>query len=84
MGGLGRHEQGKLTVLVRSPIRYIAPEQVPVQYGGMYREGEKEFTTANPVTEISINPAAKHTVEFHVTGVSFTCVILSSLKRCWG
>lgn len=50
-------------------IRYIAPEQVPAQYGGLSREGEQEFTTADPATEETIKPASKHTVEFPVTEV---------------
>ncbi|KAL1362654.1 hypothetical protein HN51_010877 [Arachis hypogaea] len=45
-------------------FKYIAPEQVPVQYGGLSREGEQEFSTADPVTEVTIKPATKHTVEF--------------------
>ena len=44
--------------------RYIAPEQAPAQYGGLSREGEQEFTTADAVTEIIIKPAAKHIIEF--------------------
>ncbi|XVF37287.1 hypothetical protein REPUB_Repub19eG0133000 [Reevesia pubescens] len=48
-------------------FRYIAPEQVPVQYGGLSREGEHEFTVADPVTDVTIKPATKHIVEFPVT-----------------
>ncbi|EXB62501.1 hypothetical protein L484_008304 [Morus notabilis] len=48
-------------------FRYIAPEHVPVQYGGLSREGDQEFTTSDPVTEITVKPAAKHTVEIPVS-----------------
>ncbi|KAK8552603.1 hypothetical protein V6N13_120990 [Hibiscus sabdariffa] len=48
-------------------FRYISPEQVPVQYGGLSREGEQEFTVADAVTEVTIKPATKHTVEFPIT-----------------
>ncbi|TKY68055.1 Patellin-3 protein [Spatholobus suberectus] len=49
-------------------FKYIAPELVPVQYGGLSREGEQEFTTADPVvTEVTIKPATKHAVEFPVS-----------------
>ncbi|XP_010063754.2 patellin-3 [Eucalyptus grandis] len=48
-------------------FKYIAPEQVPVQYGGLSREGEHEFTTADAATDITIKPYSKHTVEFPVT-----------------
>ncbi|KAL2329398.1 hypothetical protein Fmac_022825 [Flemingia macrophylla] len=43
-------------------FKYISPELVPVQYGGLSREGEQEFSTADPVTEVTIKPAAKHAV----------------------
>ncbi|KAF8411902.1 hypothetical protein HHK36_004460 [Tetracentron sinense] len=52
---------------------YMAPEQVPVQYGGLSKEGDQEFTIADPVTEIIIKPASKQTVEFPV---SETCLLL--------
>ncbi|CAL5439074.1 unnamed protein product [Camellia sinensis] len=48
-------------------FKYTAPEQVPVQYGGLSRDGEQEFTTADVVTEETIKPASKHTVEFPVS-----------------
>ncbi|KAK7258255.1 hypothetical protein RIF29_32833 [Crotalaria pallida] len=51
-------------------FKYIAPELVPVQYGGLSREGEQEFTTADPATEATIKPATKHTVEFPVSETS--------------
>lgn len=52
-------------------FKYIAPEQVPVQYGGLKKEDEQEFTIADPVTEVTIKPASKHTIVFPVseTGV---------------
>ncbi|KAL2241763.1 patellin-3-like [Sesamum indicum] len=43
-------------------FKYIAPEQVPVQYGGLSKEGEHEFTTADAATEETIKPASKHTI----------------------
>ncbi|XP_009612346.1 patellin-3-like [Nicotiana tomentosiformis] len=48
-------------------FKYITPEQVPVQYGGLSKEGEQEFTIAEPATEDIIKPASKHTIEFPVT-----------------
>ncbi|XP_059432600.1 patellin-3-like [Corylus avellana] len=46
-------------------LRYIAAEQLPVKYGGLSKEGE--FGTTDAVNEITVRPAAKHTVEFPVT-----------------
>ncbi|KAH6775116.1 Sec14p-like phosphatidylinositol transfer family protein [Perilla frutescens var. hirtella] len=48
-------------------FKYIAPEQVQVQYGGLSKEGEAEFTSADAATEEIIKPACKHTVELPIT-----------------
>ncbi|KAI3931774.1 hypothetical protein MKW98_012184 [Papaver atlanticum] len=50
--------------------KYIAPERLAVAYGGAYKEGEHEFSTADSVTEITIKPATKQTVEFPVSEAS--------------
>lgn len=42
---------------------------MPAQYGGLSKEGEQEFTNAEPATEEIIKPASKHTIEFPVTEV---------------
>ncbi|XWS29982.1 hypothetical protein CRYUN_Cryun24cG0078200 [Craigia yunnanensis] len=47
-------------------FRYIAAEQVPVKYGGLTEDGE--FANTDAVTEITVKAAAKHKVEFPVTG----------------
>ena len=48
---------------------YIAPEQLPVKYGGLSKDGE--FANTDAVTEITVRAASKHTVEFPVTEVGF-------------
>ncbi|KAL8225961.1 hypothetical protein R6Q57_018518 [Mikania cordata] len=50
-------------------FKYIAPELVPVQYGGLSREGEQEFTSSDSVTEEIIKPTTKHTIDFPVTEI---------------
>ncbi|KAI3899732.1 hypothetical protein MKW92_034510 [Papaver armeniacum] len=50
--------------------KYIAPERLGVAYGGAYKEGEHEFSIADSVTEITIKPATKQTVEFPVSEAS--------------
>ncbi|XP_010930773.1 patellin-3 [Elaeis guineensis] len=44
-------------------FKYIAPEQVPVQYGGLSKENDPEFTAADAVTEITIKPLMKQLIE---------------------
>ncbi|KAK9743271.1 hypothetical protein RND81_03G227900 [Saponaria officinalis] len=45
-------------------FKYIAPEHVPVQYGGHSKIGENEFTSADAVTEVIVKPGTKHPIEF--------------------
>ncbi|KAM0947351.1 putative CRAL-TRIO lipid binding domain, GOLD domain, CRAL/TRIO domain, CRAL/TRIO domain superfamily [Dioscorea sansibarensis] len=58
-------------------FKYIAPEQVPVQYGGLSKENNPDFTTADAVTEITIKPSSKQTVEIPV---SETCNLVWELR----
>lgn len=46
--------------------RYISPEQVPIQYGGLsvdYCDCNPDFDVSDQVTEVSIKPSTKQTVE---------------------
>jgi hypothetical protein len=49
--------------------RYIAPEQVPVQFGGLYKEDDTEFSTSDAVTELTVKPSSKETIEIPATEV---------------
>ncbi|KZV37314.1 patellin-3-like [Dorcoceras hygrometricum] len=47
-------------------FKYILPEQVPTRYGGLhvdFCECNPEFTVDDPVTEITVKPMTKKTVE---------------------
>ncbi|KAG2559209.1 patellin-3-like [Panicum virgatum] len=48
-------------------FRYIAPEQVPVQFGGFYKEDDTEFSTSDAVTEFTVKPSSKETIEIPAT-----------------
>ncbi|KAG8068569.1 hypothetical protein GUJ93_ZPchr0005g15090 [Zizania palustris] len=48
-------------------FRYIAPEQVPVQFGGLYKEDDTEFSSSDAVTELTVKPSSKETIEIPVT-----------------
>ncbi|KAL8482492.1 hypothetical protein ACS0TY_028606 [Phlomoides rotata] len=50
-------------------FKYIPPEQVPTQYGGLsvdFCECNPEFTVDDPATEINVKPATKQIVEIIV------------------
>ncbi|KAL8477259.1 hypothetical protein ACS0TY_029520 [Phlomoides rotata] len=48
-------------------LRYIAPEQVPIQYGGLSRQGEQEFSTLDAATEETIKSSSKQTIELTIS-----------------
>ncbi|XP_065880475.1 patellin-3-like [Euphorbia lathyris] len=58
-------------------LKYIPAERVPVQFGGLSKEGEHEFTDADSVTEVTIKPTSKHTIEF---SFSERCVLVWELR----
>ncbi|KAJ9675931.1 hypothetical protein PVL29_024751 [Vitis rotundifolia] len=61
-------------------FKYISPEQVPIQYGGLsvdYCDCNPDFGIADPVTEITVKPSTKQTVEILV---SEQCVIVWEVR----
>ncbi|XP_059631959.1 patellin-3-like [Cornus florida] len=58
---------------VETLFKYIGPEQVPVQFGGLSREGEQELTTDDSVTVETIKPTSEYTIEIPV---SEKCVLV--------
>ncbi|CAI9786963.1 unnamed protein product [Fraxinus pennsylvanica] len=61
-------------------FKYISPEQVPIQYGGLsvdFCECNPEFTVDDPATEITVKPATKQTVEIIVNE---KCIIVWELR----
>uniref|UniRef100_A0A7N0TNJ1 Patellin-3 n=1 Tax=Kalanchoe fedtschenkoi TaxID=63787 RepID=A0A7N0TNJ1_KALFE len=48
-------------------FKYIAPEQVPIQYGGLSGSDQEAFTTTDAATEVVIKPTSKHTIEIPFT-----------------
>ncbi|XP_074583645.1 patellin-3-like [Curcuma longa] len=48
-------------------FKYIAPEQVPVAFGGLSKENDPDFTTTDAVTEVTIKPSSKQSIEIPAT-----------------
>ncbi|GLJ55065.1 hypothetical protein SUGI_1181950 [Cryptomeria japonica] len=56
-------------------FKYISPEHVPVQYGGLSRENDEEFNAADGgVSEQIVKAGTKHIVEIPTTEVGSTLV----------
>lgn len=72
-----------VTGFIISRNRYISPEQVPIQYGGLsvdFCECNPEFTVEDPATEITVKPATKQTVEIIVNEVPYeACLSFAKL-----
>ncbi|CAI9755957.1 unnamed protein product [Fraxinus pennsylvanica] len=61
-------------------LKYISPELLPIQYGGLcvdFCECNPMFTVDDPVTEITVKPATKQTVEIIVNE---KCTIVWELR----
>ena len=53
--------------------RYISPEQVPVQYGGLSVDPcdcNPDFSLDDPASEVTVKPGTKPTVEIIIYEVS--------------
>ncbi|XWS24765.1 hypothetical protein CRYUN_Cryun27aG0011800 [Craigia yunnanensis] len=61
-------------------FKYIPPEQVPIQYGGLsvdYCDCNPEFSDADPATEMTVKPGTKQTVEITIYE---TCVLVWEIR----
>jgi len=65
--------------------RYISPEQVPVQYGGLSVDPcdcNPDFSLEDSASEITVKPGTKQTVEIIIYEVrAFTYLTLSLCER---
>uniref|UniRef100_A0A0D6R5X4 CRAL-TRIO domain-containing protein n=1 Tax=Araucaria cunninghamii TaxID=56994 RepID=A0A0D6R5X4_ARACU len=61
--------------LTETLFKYISPQFVPVQYGGLSRENDTEFSASNgAVSELFIKPGVKQIVEIPATEVGTSLV----------
>ncbi|KAG0488048.1 hypothetical protein HPP92_006595 [Vanilla planifolia] len=58
-------------------FKYIAPEFVPIQYGGMSKHNDADFSTDDTVNEITLKPSNTHFIEFPV---SQPCLLFWELR----
>ncbi|KAF1897435.1 hypothetical protein Lal_00035140 [Lupinus albus] len=61
-------------------FKYISPEQVPVQYGGLsvdFCDCNPDFSMSDPITEIPLKPNTKQTVEI---AIYERCIIVWELR----
>ncbi|CAL9174072.1 unnamed protein product [Musa hybrid cultivar] len=58
-------------------FKYIAPEQVPVAFGGLSRDNDPDFTSAEAVVDVTIGPSSKESIEIPATE---TCLLVWELR----
>ncbi|OMP00292.1 Cellular retinaldehyde binding/alpha-tocopherol transport [Corchorus capsularis] len=61
-------------------FKYISPEQVPIQYGGLsvdYCDCNPDFSDDDPATELTVKPGTKQTVEITIYE---KCVLVWELR----
>ncbi|XP_022152448.1 patellin-3-like [Momordica charantia] len=61
-------------------FKYVSPEQVPIQYGGLsvdYCDCNPDFDASDQVTEVSVKPSTKQTVEIIIYE---KCIIVWELR----
>lgn len=51
-------------------VRYIAPENLPVQYGGLKRENDNEFSTDDTVLRFSVRGGTVQKIKIAVPEVN--------------
>ncbi|KAF9607876.1 hypothetical protein IFM89_003580, partial [Coptis chinensis] len=52
--------------VTKTLIKYISPENLPVQYGGLKRENDNEFSPENPVLELVVKPGCIDSIQVPV------------------
>ncbi|KGN57904.1 patellin-6 [Cucumis sativus] len=60
--------------VTKTLLKFIAPEQLPVRYGGLKRDEDDDFSPADNASELSIRGNFAATIEFPVTEVGVTMV----------
>lgn len=51
---------------MKTLIRYIAPENLPVQYGGLKRENDNDFSVFDKASELKLKGNSTVYIEFPV------------------
>lgn len=62
------------TRVAQTLLKYIAPENIPVQYGGLKRENEDEFSPENKVSPLIIKGGAIESIQIPVEEPGVTLV----------
>ncbi|KAI3898626.1 hypothetical protein MKW98_000739 [Papaver atlanticum] len=60
--------------VAKTLLKYIAPEYIPVQYGGLKRESDQEFTPSDQVSDATVEGGIIETIKFPISEPGVTIV----------
>ncbi|OVA02397.1 Cellular retinaldehyde binding/alpha-tocopherol transport [Macleaya cordata] len=60
--------------VAKTLLKFIAPENIPVQYGGLKRENDDEFSPDDEVSEVTVKGGAVETIRITVNEPGVTVV----------
>ncbi|KAI3840763.1 hypothetical protein MKX03_006499 [Papaver bracteatum] len=60
--------------VAKTLLKYIAPEYIPVQYGGLKRKNDQEFTPSDQVSEATVEGGTIETIKFPISEPGVTIV----------
>lgn len=59
-----------ICILHQPHHRYIAGEEIPVEYGGLKRENDPDFSTNDGVSDVTVKAGSTETIEIPIAEVS--------------
>lgn len=68
-----------IMTVVESHFRYIAASQIPVQYGGLKRETDSEFSVDDDAQEAIVKAGSQETIEIPTPEVPLTFLSLQTI-----
>lgn len=68
-----------IMTVVESRFRYIAASQIPVQYGGLKRETDSEFSVDDDAQEAIVKAGSQETIEIPTPEVPLTFLSLQTI-----
>ena len=75
-------------LLGRPDCRYIAGEEIPVNYGGLKRENDPDFSTDDGVSDVTVKAGSTETIEIPTPKVNerashgFSPSLVSVFSHC--
>lgn len=70
-----------MSLLYGKKCRYVAAEEIPIEYGGLRRENDPEFSIKDTALEVSVKAGATETIEIAAPEVIEQCLLIIYVIR---